>query len=98
MQINRHMIVPLEGFADVAQLVGTPSGTLFEFGLNKFNGNVVVSWQDNTTARFFIRLILSQLSKYPDLFDEKAVQAYHNGLVDLDDCSLPVSVEDLAVV
>ena len=85
MQINRHMIVPLEGFADIAQVMGAPRGSLFEFGINPWNGNIVVSWQDNPTSRFFIRLALAQFSKYPDLFDERAVQAYHEGKIDLSD-------------
>lgn len=98
MNINRHMIIPLEGFADVAQLVGTPTGNLFEFGLNPWNGNIVMSWQDNTTARFYIRLILSQISKFPDLFDERAVQAYYSGLLDLDNCPADVSPFDIVGV
>lgn len=98
MNINRHMIIPLEGFGDVAQLVGTPTGNLFEFGLNPWNGNIVLAWQDNTTARFYIRLILSQLSKFPDLFDEKAVKAYYSGQLDLDEATFELSPYDLVGV
>lgn len=85
MQINRHMVIPLDGFHDVAQIMGVPRGDLFEFGINPFNGNIVVSWQDHPTARFFIRLVLAQLASYPDMFDERAIKAIHSGSISADE-------------
>lgn len=38
MQINRHFLIPLEGFADVSPIMGVPRGDLFKFGVNPFNG------------------------------------------------------------
>lgn len=62
MQINRHFLISLEGFADVSPIMGVPRGDLFKFGVNPFNGNVVMCFQDNPTARFYIRLFLAQLA------------------------------------
>lgn len=81
MNVNRHLNVPLIGFEDVAQVMKPPRGQLFEFAMNPFNGNLIYSWQDSPESRFYTRMILAQLSKYPDCFDEQLVTAYHEGLL-----------------
>ena len=80
MNVNRHINVPLLGFDDVREVIRPPRGPLFDFAMNPFNGNVIYSWQDCPESRFYTRLILAQLSKYPDCFDEGLVTAYHEGL------------------
>lgn len=98
MQINRHFIIPLEGFSDVSSIMGVPRGDLFKFGINPFNGNVVMCFQDNPTARFYIRLFMAQLAKYPDMFDESAIAAYHAGEIDGGDIEPVPFVDAMEVV
>ena len=98
MQINRHFLIPLEGFSEVSPIMGVPRGDLFKFGINPFNGNVVMCFQDNPTARFYIRLFMAQLAKYPDMFDEAAIAAYHAGDIDGGDMESVPMVEFAEVV
>lgn len=98
MQINRHFKIPLEGFEDVSPIMGVPRGDLFKFGINPFNGNVIMCFQDNPTARFYIRLFMAQLAKYPDMFDESAIAAYHAGQIDVGDMDAVPFVQAMEVV
>ena len=85
MAPNRHIIFPLEHVEDVAQLVNIPYGDLFTVAMNRWNGNVVLSFQDHPEARFFIRLIVAQLAEMVDMFDEDAYRAPAHGLIDYED-------------
>lgn len=69
MKPNTHIVFPLHGFSDFAQVMEPPRGMLFEFGINPFQGNVVMSFQDNPEARFAIRLVIQQLAEVADIFD-----------------------------
>ncbi len=70
MSPNRHMVLPMDFFEDAAQVLPLPRGVLLDFAVNPFNGNIVVGYQDNPCARFFIRLVLEQLAGYDDLFNQ----------------------------
>ena len=96
--VPREVTTQLEGFPDVSPIMGVPRGDLFKFGINPFNGNVVMCFQDNPTARFYIRLFMAQLAKYPDMFDEKAIAAYHAGQIDGADMESVPLVEFAEVV
>lgn len=85
--LNSHVVIPMINFPDAAQIMDLPRGDLFSFSLNPYNGLIVVRYQDNPGARFFARLILSQLADYPDVFHT----------VDLDDVEFG-SYDDSALV
>lgn len=85
MAPNKHIIFPLDNVEDVAQLINIPYGELFNVSMNRWNGNVVLSFQDHPEARFFIRMIVAQLSEVVDMFDEDSYRAANHGLIDYED-------------
>lgn len=66
--LSAHMVLPMEFFEDAAQVLDLPRGVLLSLALNPYNGNIIVSYQDNASARFFARLAVDQLAGYPDMF------------------------------
>lgn len=82
MKPNVHIVFPLQGFADFAQVMQPPRGELFNFGLNPYNGNIVMSFQDNPEARFAIRLAIQQLAECADIFDSEALNGLDSGMRD----------------
>ncbi len=78
---NRHLIFPLDNVEDVAQVMDLPYGELLSIGVNRWNGNVVMSYQDHPEARFYIRLIVAQLANYVDMFDEDSYREPRHGLI-----------------
>lgn len=87
---NRFIVFPLDNVEDVAQIMDLPYGDLLKIGMNRWNGNVVMSYQDHPQARFYIRLIIAQLSNYVDMFDEDNYNEPHFGLVRSDSESVCV--------
>lgn len=81
---NHHMIFPLDNVEDVAQVMDLPYGDLLTIGINRWNGNVVMSYQDHPEARFYIRLIVAQLAGYVDMFDEDNYSEPRHGLIGSD--------------
>lgn len=61
--------------------------TFFRVGINRWNGNVVMAYQDHPEARFYIRLIIAQLSSYVDMFDADNYAEPRHGLIRRDDFS-----------
>lgn len=66
--VNRHEVFPLDIYPEVSACgLELPKGELLHLSINPFNGNVVVAWQDNPCARFFLFEALRQLqADYPD--------------------------------
>lgn len=85
MAPNKHIIFPLGNVEEIAQLVAIPYGELFRVSMNRWNGNVVLAFQDHPEARFFIRMIVAQLSDMVDMFDEEAYRSPNSGLIDYED-------------
>lgn len=81
---NRHLIFPLDNVEDVAQVMELPYGELLSIGINRWNGNVVMSYQDHPEARFYIRLIVAQLANYVDMFDADSYLEPRHGLIPRD--------------
>lgn len=81
---NRHLIFPLDNVEDVAQVMELPYGELLSIGINRWNGNVVMSYQDHPEARFYIRLIVAQLANYVDMFDADSYREPRHGLIPRD--------------
>lgn len=67
--LSRNMVMKLDCLDEVRPLVKVPRGDLLNVGMNPFNGNVVISVQDNPEARFYTRLIIDQLAEYVDMFE-----------------------------
>ena len=82
MRPSNHIIFPLNNVDDVAQLVDIPYGDLLVIAMNRWNGNVVMTFQDHPEARFYIRLIIDQLSNLVDMFDESEYSDERHGLID----------------
>lgn len=89
---NRSLIFPLDNVEELAQIMAVPGGDLFHVGLNRWNGNVVLTYQDHPEARFFIRLIVAQLSNVVDIFDADSYREPNSGLIDIEDAGLRESV------
>lgn len=85
MKPNKHMIFPLDNVEDLAQIINLPYGELFNVGVNRFNGNVVFTFQDHPEARFVIRLIIAQLAECVDMFDPDEYRQANTSLIDYED-------------
>lgn len=85
MKPNRNIIFPLDNVADLAQVMTIPRGELFHVGMNRWNGNVILTYQDHPEARFFIRLIVGQLANVVDMFDEESYCEPNSGLIDIEE-------------
>lgn len=85
MGLSHHIIFPLDNVEEAAQFIDIPRGELLSVAMNRFNGNVVMSYADHPEARFFIRLIVAQLSQVADMFDEECYREPRHGLIDYED-------------
>lgn len=68
MRRTRYFTVPLGCYSDLCDTIDLPRGEIFAVAINPWNGNIVFSFQDNPTARFFSCLVLDQLASYEDVF------------------------------
>lgn len=87
MGLSKHIIFPLDNVEEVAQVIDLPKGDILSIGMNRFNGNVVMSYSDHPEARFICRLIVAQLANCVDMFDEESYRSARHGLVGYEDGS-----------
>ena len=85
MKPNKTISFGLENVEDIAQIIDLPYGELFNVGVNRWNGNVFLTYQDHPEARFMIRLIVSQLSEAVDMFEEDDLPPTRSGLIPYED-------------
>ncbi|MCI8468537.1 MAG: hypothetical protein HFJ75_03430 [Eggerthellaceae bacterium] len=60
--VNTHTVIPLEIFDEARRRENPPSGMLLTLRLNPHNGNIVIQYQDNPAARFYLERIIDQLA------------------------------------
>ena len=85
MKPNKTISFGLENVEDIAQVIDLPYGDLFSVGVNRWNGNVFLTYQDHPEARFVIRLIVAQLSDAVDMFDSEDLPPTRSGLISYED-------------
>ena len=85
MKPNKTISFGLENVEDIAQVIDLPYGDLFSVGVNRWNGNVFLTYQDHPEARFVIRLIVAQLSEVVDMFNAEELPPTRGGLIPYED-------------
>lgn len=62
MEPNAFATLRVPAVVEFSQFLDIPRGTLMRFGINPFNGSVVVGFQDTPAARIYIREVLTSVS------------------------------------